>query len=159
VRSSDLRSAAGLFGSTVTARVALLRALWPLAVGRDIAQRSDVVAMAADVMHVRVADARWRQVLFRMRREILFKLRQAAGDLAPRRLGFLEGVARARPAPPTPVPAPDPFLERAPAPLPAAVAAAARAIDDPVLRERFEQAATRYLERASVTRRRGGDGL
>ncbi len=146
VRSGDLRSAASLFGSDPAARVALLRAVWPLAVGPEIAQRTEVAALVTDVLHVRVTDARWRQALFRMRREILFKLRRATGDLAPRRLGFLEGAPRA--GAPLTSPGAQSSPERARRPLPASVEAAARAIDDPVLRERFEQVAARYLERA-----------
>ena len=40
-------------------------------------------------------DARWRKVLHRMQREILARLRRVAGDLAPRRLGFVEGAGGA----------------------------------------------------------------
>lgn len=145
MRPADLVSATRLFGSDARARLALLRAVWPQAVGQEIAQRSEVVTLAGDVLTIRVADARWRQVLSRMRRDLVSRLRRSAGDLAPRRLGFVEG--------PRPAPAPEPsLLETTPAPrcpqaLPAGIDAAAQAIGDPELRRAFARAAGRYLER------------
>jgi hypothetical protein len=149
VRPADLASATRLFGSGAEARLALLRAVWPLAVGQEIAQRTQVVALAGDVLTVRVADTRWRQVLSRMRRELVSRLRRSAGDLAPRRLGFMEGPRLA--ATPAEAEAPAPRLAappQGPEALPAEVDTAAQAIPDPDLRQAFARAAARYLERA-----------
>jgi hypothetical protein len=77
-----------------------------------------------------------------MRGDILFRLRQIAGGVAPRALGFVEG----------PVGAPADRKEARPPPeprVPPEVVAAAAAIADPELRERFLAAAGRYLGRFS----------
>lgn len=132
--------ALGVFSGDVP-RLALLRALWPSAVGRDIARRSEVVGLDGDMLRVRVPDARWRRALFRMQRDIIVRLRRSAGARAPARLGFIEGPVAERPEPAT-GPAP-----RAAAPS-AALMESAEAIADPDIRARFVQAAARYLGRA-----------
>ena len=47
--------------------------------------------MEGGTLRVRVPDASWRKVLHRMQPQILGRLRELAGDLAPRRMGFVEG--------------------------------------------------------------------
>jgi hypothetical protein len=133
---------ARLFAPGTPGATALLRAAWPLAVGADLGQRTEVTGIDNGTLRVRVPDARWRKVLHRMRREILARLRETAGPAAPYRLGFVEGPLSFVPPPPTqPKPA-------APAPdAPPSVVGAAAAIGDPALRERFLECAARYLDR------------
>jgi hypothetical protein len=129
-----------LFGSSPEAGLALLKSVWGQAVGPEVAQRTEVLALEGRTLRVRVPDSHWRKVLHRMQREILTRMRRLAGDMAPARLGFQEGAVSAS-LPAAPVAAPT-----APrASLPDSVAAEAAAIDDVEIRERFEQSAARYL--------------
>jgi hypothetical protein len=137
--------AARLFaGGGAAARLALVRALWPGAVGPEVARRTEVIGIENDVLRVRVADAGWRKALFRVYRDILVRLRRGAGPLAPARLGFVEGPIEAAPPPPAGLP----FAER----LPATVEAAAAAIDDTEIRRRFLETAARYIGRTETKR-------
>ena len=137
-----------LFGAVPSRTLALVRAAWPHAVGPDLALRTEVVTLEGTTLRIRVPDARWRKELHRMQRDILARLRETAGELAPRRLGFVEGpVATAAPTnAPRPEPAARGLLE--PAPAPAAIVAEAAAALEPDLRERFLEVAARYLDRA-----------
>ena len=135
-----------LFGAVPSRTLALVRAAWPHAVGPDLALRTEVVTLEGTTLRIRVPDARWRKELHRMQRDILTRLRETAGELAPRRLGFVEGpVGTAAPPNPRPQPAAG-GLE--PASPPAAIVAEAAAALDPELRERFLEVAARYLDRA-----------
>ena len=141
-RNPDL--AARLFGSRPEHALALLRAVWPVAVGPELARRTEVVALDRGIVRVKVPDLRWQRSLLRMRGDILSRLRSVAGDAAPRGLGFVTGpVAEPRDAalPPPPLPAPG---SAAPPP---ALVEAARAIPDPDVRARFLASAARYFER------------
>jgi hypothetical protein len=144
-RAAGMGLAARLFGSAPERTLALLRAAWPRVVGPELARRTEVIALEGDSLRIRVPDAGWRKGLLRMRREILTRLRDLAGDLAPRRLGFTEGfpAGTAPSLPPIPPPAPE---VPAPPPSPALSAEAAR-IRDPELRARFLEIAGRYLAR------------
>jgi predicted nucleic acid-binding Zn ribbon protein len=142
-RLVDVSLARRLFGAVPSRTLALVRAAWPRAVGPDLARRTDVVALEAGTLRVRVPDARWRKELHRMQRDILARLREIVGDLAPRRLGFMEGPvvgAPAREARRNP-----PLAPSAP---PAELVAEAAVLDDPELRRRFLEVAARYLERS-----------
>jgi hypothetical protein len=140
--------AAQLFGASPERALVLMRAAWPVAVGPELARRTEVVALDGSVLRVRVPDATWQRGLARMRGEIVRRLREIAGGAAPRSLGFVlgplsgpqpsEAASAAPPVPPSP-----------PAPAPAQVRAAAETIVDPELRESFLAAAARYLERFS----------
>jgi hypothetical protein len=90
-RISGRSLAAQLFGASPARTLALLEAAWPLAVGPELAWRTEVLGIEGGTLRVRVPDARWRKVLHRMQPQILAHLRQIAGDLAPRRMGFVEG--------------------------------------------------------------------
>ncbi len=130
-----------LFGTTPGARLALIRASWPAAVGPDISRRTQVVALEGRTLRIRVPDARWRKVLHRMQREILGRLFASIGELAPSQLSFVEEpVAHA--APPTAAP------ERPRLPASPELVACAAVIVDLELRERFLSTAARYLSRA-----------
>jgi hypothetical protein len=141
--------AAQLFRPGTPQAFALVRAAWTAAVGAELARRTVVQAMVGRTLHVRVPDAAWRKTLHRMRREVLARLREIAGELAPTTLGFVEG----------PVPAGEPAWSTGPRPLPvpapAALRAAAERIADPEVRARFLETAARYLSRA-VPDRDGG---
>jgi hypothetical protein len=140
-RAPDL--AARLFGSSPERRLALVRCAWPAAVGPELARRTEVVSLDGAQLRVRVPDAAWQRTLFRMRGDILGRLRAIAGGAAPRALGFVQGeVKEEPPAPPAPPAA------RAAEPSAALVAAAA-AIEDEALRAAFLAAAARYLGRFS----------
>ena len=90
-RIGDAGLARRLFGTVPFRTLALVRAAWPRAVGPDLARRTEVVALESATLRVRVPDARWRKELHRMQPQILARLREIVGDLAPRRLGFMEG--------------------------------------------------------------------
>ena len=134
---SDL--AAKLFGSDPARVLTLLRAAWPLAVGPELARRTEVIALEGSTLRIGVPDAGWRKGLLRMQREILARLHQVAGDLTPRRLGFKDGCAP-RPAEPKPTPPAAATTEAPPA-----VVAAAEQIEDAEIRARFLETAARYL--------------
>ena len=132
--------ASQLFGRDPAASLALLRAAWPDAVGREIARRTEILAIRGRTLLVRVPDAGWQRVLHRMERDIVGRLRQLAGELAPVGLGFSLGpLVDTEEVPPA-------AARREPRPAPAEVEAAAGAIDDPELRERFVRAAALYLQ-------------
>jgi hypothetical protein len=125
------------------ARLELLRALWPVAVGAELARRTELIGIESGTLRVRVPDGRWRRALFRMQRDLLARLRSLAGGLAPQRLGFTEGPLRHQP--PAPAPAPPPAPEP---PVSPDLRAAAEAIGDAELRQRFLSSAARYLARS-----------
>ena len=135
-----------LFGAVPSRTLALVRAAWPHAVGADLALRTEVVTLEGTTLRIRVPDARWRKELHRMQRDILARLRETAGELAPRRLGFVEGPVAT--AAPTNAPRPEAARRFEPAPAPAAIVAEAAAALEPDLRERFLEVAARYLDRA-----------
>jgi hypothetical protein len=136
-----------LFG-TPEHRFLLLSAMWPHVVGPAVAQNSVPLAVNRDVLTVRVADARWRRALHRMHRDIIVRLRERAGALAPARLGFIEGgMPAVTAAAPAVRPAP-------PAPPPDEVVRAAETIADPELRAAFLRTAGQYLENRRNGRRR-----
>src|SRR5512145_2850848 len=118
-----------LFGHSPERRLALLTALWPKVVGAEVARRSQVVDLQGDKLRVRLTPGVWRRIVGRMRKEILLRLRAAAGPLAPKMLVFVEGQVEEPPEPEARRP-----VVGATA-LPDAVAAAAAAIDDPQTRE------------------------
>jgi hypothetical protein len=93
-RISGRSLAARLFGASPARTLALLQAAWPLAVGPELARRTAVIGIEGGTLRVRVPDASWRKVLHRIQPQILGRLRDVAGDLAPRRMGFLEGGLR-----------------------------------------------------------------
>jgi hypothetical protein len=136
--------AAELFGAAPARRLLLLKAAWPAAVGPDLARRSEVVALDGDLLRIRVPDAIWRKSLWRMRSDLLARLRRVAGAAAPHALGFAEGPVTPPPEKTTPpVPA---VVECS---LPADLAEAADSIPDPEVRERFRETAKGYLGRFS----------
>jgi len=134
--------AASLFGNEPAHRLLLLKAAWPAAVGPALAGRSEAVSLDGEVLRIRVPDGIWRRSLWRMRSDLLSRLRQVAGRAAPWGLSFVEGRVESASTPRVVSPEPPPR-----APLPAPVAAAAAAIPDDELRRGFERAAERYFGR------------
>jgi hypothetical protein len=163
-RISGRSLAARLFGASPARTLALIEAAWPLAVGPELARRTEVLGIEGGTLRVRVPDAGWRKVLHRMQPQILGHLREIAGDLAPRRMGFVEGGLANRPQstaapqsggdvrggfqggsslhPESEVNSPPEVKDvddrRAPA----------HSIADPEIRQRFVETMTRYLERS-----------
>ena len=133
--------AARLFGGAPERVRALMRAAWPLAVGPELSRRTEVLGIERGTLRIRVPDARWRTVLHGMQPDILRRLREIAGSLAPWRIGYVEGGMKDA----GPLPAPP--AAAAPAGLPAAVAGPAAAIADEEIRRRFVDTASRYLAR------------
>jgi Dna[CI] antecedent, DciA len=144
--------AARLFGARPEHTLALLRAAWPVAVGPEIARRTEVVAIDGSVLRVKVPDARWQRTLQRMRSDVLWRLRRVAGGAAPHALGFVLGPVTPAPEPPAPPPA------TLPTPVPSAIVAAASTIPDAEVRARFLAAAARYLARFAHAQAEGGSG-
>jgi Dna[CI] antecedent DciA-like protein len=130
-----------LFGGSPERVRALLGAAWPLAVGAELGRRTEVLGVEKGTLRIRVPDARWRLVLHRMQPEILRRLREIAGSLAPWRIGFVEGGMAAEP-PAAPAPDAGAMPEA-----PAGLAASAGTIADEEIRRRFLATAARYLER------------
>jgi hypothetical protein len=133
-------TAARLFGGAPDRVRALMRAAWPLAVGPELSRRTEVLGIERGTLRIRVPDARWRTVLHGMQPDILRRLREIAGGLAPWRIGFVEGGMDAGPPPPPDVP-------RTPGDLPPEVAGPAAEIEDEEIRRRFLRTAARYLDR------------
>ena len=118
--------------------------------GADLARRTEVVALEAGTLRIRVPDARWRKVLHRMQREILGAAARVGRRLRPvparlrrrHRSARRLGAAATRRRPPA----------RA---LAAAVSGRGLAdrvppaIADPELRERFLFHRRPYLSRAT----------
>jgi hypothetical protein len=141
-----------LFGRRPEHTLALLRAAWSVAVGPELARRTEVLALEGRTLRVRVPDAHWRKVLHRLRLEILRKLRETSGHLAPKALGFQEGQVSPLTAPRVPARA-IAAHDGGPAPaIPAAVRDAAGQIADPELRALFTTAAARYLQTHAASR-------
>jgi hypothetical protein len=132
-----------LFGGQPERRLALLRAVWPHAVGSELARRTRVLELRGSTLRVAVPDAAWRKVLHGMQATLRSKLRARVGALAPTRLAFQElpcddpADARGRPASP---------IGPSEAPLGEALLAAS-AIADEEIRARFLHSAARALAR------------
>ena len=141
-RAFGVEPAVRLFGRDPLATLALLRAAWSSAVGRDVSRRTEVLSLQRGVLRVRVPDAGWRKVLHRMEREILARLRQTAGSLTPARLAYSEGPAQDEADPPRPA---GPGRTSSPADVPASVREGAEAIADPEIRAAFLRSAALYL--------------
>jgi hypothetical protein len=150
-RSAPGSLAGEIFGADPRHRLVLLKAAWPAAVGPELARRSEVVALDREVLRIRVPDGIWRRSLWRMRGDLLARLRKLAGPAAPRGLSIAEGAVSPPPPLPAPLPSPTPLVA-----LPAEVAEAAAAIPDDEIRRRFQEAAARYLGRFAERDQAGG---
>jgi hypothetical protein len=164
-RPRDPELAARLFGGKPEHTLALLRAAWPGAVGEELARRTELVGLDRGILRVKVPDLRWQRQLLRVRGLILGRLRQIAGQAAPRGVGFVTGEVKGESGPGGPATGNVPDSAAPPsaspppgyAPPPGLVDAAA-AIPDPEVRERFLAAAARYLARFGELGQTGSDG-
>ena len=156
-RISGRSLAARLFGASPARTLALLEAAWPLAVGPELARRTEVLGIEGGTLRVRVPDAGWRKVLHRMQPQILAHLREIAGDLAPRRMGFVDGGLSNQPqsaaAPRSGGDARGGFQggsslhSKSAVNSPPEINDVGGSIADPELRQRFAETMARYLER------------
>jgi hypothetical protein len=161
-RISGRSLAARLFGASPARTLALLEAAWPLAVGPELAWRTEVLGIEGGTLRVRVPDARWRKVLHRMQPQILGHLREIAGDLAPKRMGFVEGGMTDRPQSAAATRSGgDPrggfqggssLHSESEVNSPPEIKAVAATIDDTEIRTRFVETMSRYLERSKGRR-------
>jgi Dna[CI] antecedent, DciA len=142
-RPAAVDLAVRLFGASPAHTLALLRAAWPLAVGPELARRTEVVAIEGTTLRVKVADATWRKALLKIRGPLHGRLRRVAGDLAPARLAFCDGPVVCPPEVATPAAAVKPVQ-----PLSSTLVAAAEGIADADVRARFLDSAARYLTRS-----------
>lgn len=126
--------------------LALLRACWPKAVGPELARRTEVAGIDGQTLRVRVPEGAWRKSLHRMQRQVLAQLYALAGDVVPRRLGFVEGPLAADLEAERPPSRPVPSDQPAPLPPPALVSES-EVIADPEIRRLFLTTAARYLAR------------
>lgn len=113
--------------------------------GPELARRTEVAGIDGQTLRVRVPEGAWRKSLHRMQRQVLAQLHALAGDVVPRRLGFLDGplAADLEAARPQSRPAPS----DQPAPPPPELVSEAEAIPDPEIRRLFLTTAARYLAR------------
>ncbi|HLA77214.1 MAG TPA: DUF721 domain-containing protein [Vicinamibacteria bacterium] len=135
-----------LFPAGSPQALALLRACWPKAVGPELARRTEVVSIEGQTLRVRVSEGAWRKSLHRLERQVLTQLHSLAGDLVPRRLGFVDGPPSVEPE------AEPPRAELAPSDPPSAPPSAlvsqSETIEDPEIRRLFLSTAARYLARS-----------
>jgi hypothetical protein len=143
-RISGRSLAARLFGASPARTLALLEAAWPLAVGPELARRTEVLGIEGGTLRIRVPDAGWRKVLHRMQPQILAHLREIAGELAPKRMGFVEGGVGA----PEAITGGPRVRDEQPTDASPGINTLAATIDDTEIRTRFIEVATRYLERS-----------
>jgi len=161
-RISGRSLAARLFGASPARTLALLEAAWPLAVGPELARRTEVLGIEGGTLRVRVPDAGWRKVLHRMQPQILAHLREIAGDLAPKRMGFVDGglanQTQSAAASRSGGDARGGFQGGSRTPIspgvsaPPEIKAVAATIDDTEIRTRFLETMSRYLERSKGRR-------
>jgi predicted nucleic acid-binding Zn ribbon protein len=74
--------------------LAAVQAIWPEAVGPELAARADPVAEREGEVTVECADAVWAQELDLMQAQLLERLRERLGEAAPTSLRFRMNRAR-----------------------------------------------------------------
>lgn len=145
----SVRKELGRFGSA--GAMADIVEAWPGLVGEQVAANAWPARLARDgTLHVNASSSAWAFELGHLENEILPRIREALGKLAPRRLRFAPG----------PLPEPSGEASRgAPEPLPEVTLDQAReahdwasAIDSEELRKRVEKAARASLARAADRR-------
>ena len=121
---------------------------WPVAVGTELASRSEAASFEDGVLTIRVTDAAWGRMIMKLQAEIRSRLNAAMGFRAVKRIRFVkDGKPLSIPAPARPdrVPlepvAPSDSLRKA-----------AESLGDSELKDLMLRTATRYL--AAQERRR-----
>jgi predicted nucleic acid-binding Zn ribbon protein len=93
-RAGNVLRKLGLAGASAEE---LARAAWPQAVGKRVAARTRPVAFIDGCLIIEVEDSVWLQHLRTMRRHILPRLQEVAGQDAVKALEFRPGVPRREP--------------------------------------------------------------
>jgi len=75
----------------------LLRAAWPIAVGKRIAGRSVVANLVGSRLVIQVDDSVWQSQLYAMREQILLRIEQTIGRRLVDSLEFRVSVPRPKP--------------------------------------------------------------
>ena len=83
--------------ATVLSREEMMRAAWPAAVGKKIAQHTRAAVAAGSRLIVDVEDAVWQKHLWTLRSQILANLNMALGDGSVTALDFRLAVPRRPP--------------------------------------------------------------
>jgi hypothetical protein len=83
------------FAASGTARVAVLRGLWPAAVGEVLAAHAEIAALDGQTLRLRVEPGPWAKTVRDLRLDLLRRLSESAGPLAPTRITVSEGAIRA----------------------------------------------------------------
>jgi hypothetical protein len=143
-RAIDAGMARRLFPPGSGRTLYLLRVVWADAVGDELSRRTEVLAIEGNTLRVMIPTGGWKKVLHRLSPQILARLRRVLGDLAPRRLGFTEGLV----ADPGPGPSSPPETTLTKAAPPDSLVEAARDIADPEIRALFLETAALYFERS-----------
>jgi hypothetical protein len=114
---------------------------WPLAVGSELATRSEAASFEDGVLTIRVTDAAWGRMIMKLQAEIRSRLNAAMGFRAVKRIRFVrDGKPLSVPAPP---PAEDSPL--GPVEPPESLRQAAEGLQDAELGELMLRTAARYL--------------
>jgi len=97
-----MERAGRLFGrmklpAAVMSREEMMRAAWPVAVGKRIAAHTRAAAVSGSRLIVDVEDAVWQKHLYTLRGQILVNLNNALGQIAVTDLDFRLAVPRRPP--------------------------------------------------------------
>ncbi len=144
-----VRKELGRFGPVGS--IGRIAEVWAEAVGESIARNAWPARIARDgTLHVHASSAAWAFELTQLAPPILDRLREAAGEAAPKSLRFAPGLL--------PEPAPDEFEEQQSRPVRASAEARAEAarlageIADEDLRKLVERAVAASLARPAADR-------
>jgi len=83
--------------AAVMSREELMRAAWPVAVGKRIAAHTRAAAVSGSRLIIDVEDAVWQKHLYTLRGQILVNLNNALGQIAVTDLDFRLAVPRRPP--------------------------------------------------------------
>ena len=150
------RSVADLLRQALPARsrdriysLELIGLKWPVAVGDELAARSEAASLEDGILTVRVTDAAWGRMIMKLQAEIRSRLNAAMGFRAVKRIRFVkDGKPLSIPEPP---PAKTVPLE--PVEPSESLRKAAESLQDSELEELILRTATHYL--AAQASRRG----
>jgi hypothetical protein len=114
---------------------------WPVAVGTELAARSEPASFEVGVLTVRVTDAAWGRMIIKLQAEIRSRLNAAMGFRAVQRIRF---VKDGRPLS-IPAPARADSVPLEPVEPSASLREAAESLEDSDLKDVMLRTATRYL--------------
>ena len=125
---------------------------WPVAVGTELATRSEAASLDDGVLTVRVTDAAWGRMIMKLQAEIRSRLNAAMGFRAVKWIRFVkDGKPLSIPAP-----APAKAVPPEPAEPSESIRKAAESLEDSELKELMLRTATRYLAAQAARRRMPG---